>query len=82
MPLYQTIVKCPHCGSIEIKKNGKKRVCKHQNYLCKSCDKQFILDCDRRYLGTKLSVVSKIKRMLSRGCSITDISEIEQISLD
>ena len=79
--MYQTIVKCPHCGSIEIKKNGKKCVGKHQNYFCKSCGKQFILDCDRSYLGTRLGIVSKIKRMLSRGCSITDISEIEQISL-
>ena len=33
-------MECPHCGSTNIRKNGKRRG--KQNHLCKNCKRQFI----------------------------------------
>lgn len=33
-------MKCPHCGSQQIRKNGHRR--SKQNYRCKQCDRQFV----------------------------------------
>ena len=38
----QIILQRPDCQSTDIKKNGKK-TSKKQNYLCKTCGRQFIL---------------------------------------
>ena len=72
---------CPGCKSSAIIKNGKKSKTTHQNYRCKTCSRQFILDKDKVYEGSKQGVFHKIKRMLSRGCGVKDIAVIEQISI-
>lgn len=33
-------MKCPHCGSEQVRKNGHRRG--KQNYRCKTCDRQFL----------------------------------------
>ena len=35
-----TVISCPHCGSVSVKKNGTKD--KKQRYLCKDCRKTFM----------------------------------------
>ena len=74
------IVKYPHCNSPSIVRNGKKS--KHtQNYLCKSCSKQFIGEFARTYRGTFSYITNVIKMMLVRGVGIRDISIILHISI-
>jgi insertion element IS1 protein InsB len=73
-------VKCPHCHSPNIVRNGKKSN-RAQNYLCKACGKQFISDLERAYCGTLSYIVNMIKLMLVRGVGIRDISEILKISI-
>jgi IS1 family transposase/transposase-like protein len=70
---------CPHCQSSKIKKNGKKTYHK-QNYLCKSCGRQFIGDHALRYKGCHSKLYKRIEKMLVRGVGIRDIAEIEDIS--
>jgi len=73
-------LKCPHCHSPNIVRNGKKSN-RAQNYLCKSCGKQFISDLERTYRGTLSYIADMIKIMLVRGNGIRDISEILKISV-
>jgi insertion element IS1 protein InsB len=73
-------LKCPHCQSPNIVRNGKKSN-RTQNYLCKACGKQCISDSERTYLGTLLDIASMIKIMLVRGVGIRDISVILKISV-
>jgi len=70
---------CPHCRSTSINKNGKKWYEK-QNYLCKSCGRQFIGDHALTYKGCHSELYGRIRRMLVRGVGIRDISEIEEVS--
>ena len=73
-------LKCPHCQSPTIVRNGKKR--NHtQNYLCKTCRTQFICDHERTYNGTLSTIVDSIKLMFVRGVGIRDISVILKISI-
>ncbi|MDR3174056.1 MAG: IS1 family transposase, partial [Treponema sp.] len=44
-------IKCPHCHSANVTRNGKKSKGK-QNYRCKDCGRQFIPDHERTYNGT------------------------------
>ncbi|TDG95350.1 IS1 family transposase [Cardinium endosymbiont of Culicoides punctatus] len=73
--------KCPGClTDLNVVKNGLNKDQK-QNYLCKSCKKQFI---DRRALvyrkfSGNTTLISKIIKMLERGCSVRDIEYIEQV---
>jgi IS1 family transposase/transposase-like protein len=71
---------CPHCNSPNIVRNGKKSN-QAQNYLCKTCGKQFISDLERTYHGTLPFIVNMIKIMLVRGMGIRDISIILKISV-
>jgi IS1 family transposase/transposase-like protein len=71
---------CPSCQSTNIKKNGKK-TCKKQNYLCKSCLRQFIGDHALSYKGCHSCQSQKVLLMLVRGVGIIDISVIESISI-
>jgi IS1 family transposase/transposase-like protein len=73
-------LKCPHCQSPNIVRNGKKRNL-IQNYLCKACGKQFINDSERTYCGTLSHIVDMIKIMLVQGVGIRDISVILKISV-
>jgi IS1 family transposase/transposase-like protein len=68
-------LKCSHCRSPNIVRNGKKRNCT-QNYLCKACGKQFISDPERTYHGTLSNITNLIKIMLVRAVGIRDISVI------
>jgi IS1 family transposase/transposase-like protein len=72
---------CPHCQSTKIKKNGKKMYHK-QNYLCKTCGRQFIGDHALTYKGCHSKLYKRIEKMLVRGVGIRDIAEIEDISTD
>ena len=72
---------CPHCQSANVNKNGKKSSLK-QNFLCKSCGRQFIGDHALTYKGCHSSLYQRIRKMLVRGVGIRDISEIEDISPD
>ena len=72
-------LKCPKCSKTDIVKNGTKKNGK-QNYLCKSCNRQFLLPHDLSYLGCLPNLNSKIELMLVRGVGIRDIAEIESIS--
>lgn len=73
-------IKCPKCGSVDIVRNGKKAY-KPQNYLCKSCGRQFIGEQDRKYKGTSSGIVEIIIRALVRGCGIRDVSFILMVSI-
>lgn len=70
--------KCPHCQSANIVKNGKKANGK-QNYLCKSCKKQF--QNEYLYNASKPEIKTLIKRMLLRGSSIRDIHSVLMVSI-
>jgi IS1 family transposase/transposase-like protein len=72
---------CPSCQSTKIKKNGKKSY-KKQNYLCKSCSRQFIGDHALTYKGCYSSIKKKILKMLVRGIGIRDICDIERVSVN
>ena len=71
---------CPHCHSSSIVRNGEKHN-GPQNYLCKSCGKQFISDHERMYRGSIVWIITVIKMMLVRGIGIRDISCILKISV-
>ena len=70
---------CPKCQSKDIVKNGTKAN-SVQNFLCKTCKRQFIHDSDRIYKGSTSNIDAKIRLMLVRNCGIRDISVIENIS--
>jgi IS1 family transposase len=61
-------------------RNGKKNN-RTQNYLCKTCGKQFMSDIDRTYRGTLSYITGMIKIMLVRGIGVRDISVILKISV-
>ena len=70
---------CPDCQSTKIKKNGKKTYGK-QNYLCKTCFRQFIGDHALSYKGCHSRLTQKILKMLVRGIGIRDVADIETVS--
>jgi insertion element IS1 protein InsB len=74
-------LQCPRCSGSNIVKNGKKPYQGKQNYICKSCKRQFIGDYQLSYLGCLSFLVKKIQKMLVRGLGIRDIAAIEGISL-
>ncbi|MHB9294241.1 putative IS1 family transposase ISPa14 [Hollandina sp. SP2] len=73
-------IKCPHCQSANLTRNGKKIKGK-QNYRCKDSDHQFISEQERTYRGTLSWINHVIKIMLVRGIGIGDISTVLQISI-
>jgi transposase-like protein len=77
----KTILHCPDCQSAKIKKNGKKPY-KKQNYLCKSCGRQFIGNHALTCKGCCSKLKQKILLMPVRGIGIRDISETEYISIN
>ncbi len=76
----EIILSCPNCQSLEIKKNGKKNN-KKQNYICKSCGRQFLGDHALSYKGCHSKLNKKIELMTVRGIGIRDIAEIENVSI-
>ena len=71
---------CPSCSSTTIVKNGVKPYKNKQNYLCKSCKRQFISDYCLDYKGCHSSINQKIKEMLTRGMGVGDIAAVEKVS--
>ncbi|MHC6202654.1 IS1 family transposase, partial [Breznakiellaceae bacterium SP9] len=73
-------IRCPHCHSAKIVKNGKTHN-GSQNYRCKECKHQFIADHEKKYRGCLSWIVAMIKMMLIRGSGIRDIAEVLGISI-
>jgi predicted RNA-binding Zn-ribbon protein involved in translation (DUF1610 family) len=72
--LFLTLeLKCPHCHSSTLTRNGKKSKGK-QNYQCKDRGRQFLSDHEKPYRGCLSRVVELVKIMLVRGMGIPDIS--------
>lgn len=71
---------CPNCQGTKIVKNGIKSYGK-QNYLCKTCNRQFIGDHNLTYRGWASCIVAKILLLLARNVGIRDIAEIEKVSV-
>jgi transposase-like protein len=71
---------CPDCQSTKIKKNGKKTSGK-QNYLCKSCSRQFIGDHALTYKGCHSRLAKRILLMPVLGIGICDIFAIQEVSI-
>jgi IS1 family transposase/transposase-like protein len=73
-------LKCPHCHSHSVVRNGHKRN-GSQNYLCKACAKQFVKKNKKIYRGSLSWIPAAIKIMLVRGNGVRDISTILAISI-
>ncbi|MDR2774139.1 MAG: hypothetical protein LBC19_05260 [Tannerella sp.] len=71
---------CPHCQATKIKKNGKKSYGK-QNYMCKTCGRQFIGDHALDYKGCHSPLIKRILLMPVRGIGVRDILVIEGTSI-
>jgi transposase-like protein len=67
---------CPDCH----KKNGRK-ISRKQNYLCKTCGRQFIGDHALQYKGCHSGLRQKILLMRVRGIGIRDIAAVEKIRI-
>ena len=78
--LINIALKCPHCHSDIIIRNGKKRN-GPQNYLCKICKKQFISDHERTYQGSIPRISTEIKNLFVRGNGVRDISATLKVSI-
>ncbi len=70
-------VDCPHCLSSKVVKNGKKGN-GSQNYLCKSCRKQFIYEY--LYWGADPAKKRLAMNMLLKGSGIRDVASVLRIS--
>ena len=73
----EILVTCPHCSGAKIVKNGIKK-CGKQNFLCKDCNKQFILNYKNN--GANPSNKKLIISMLIINCGIRDIETILKVS--
>jgi IS1 family transposase len=71
-------LRCPNCQSTKIKKNGKK-INSKQNYMYKSCHRQFIGDHALSCKGCHLEILRRILLMPVRGIGIRDVSVIEGV---
>ena len=71
-------VNCPHCKSVKVKKNGKKRTGR-QNFLCHSCKKQF--QYEYFYKGADPTKKELLKTMTLNGSGIRDIHRVLQLSI-
>ncbi|MDR1901847.1 MAG: hypothetical protein LBQ88_06155 [Treponema sp.] len=60
--LITIAIRCPHCHSHNVRRNGKKRKSK-QNFICKDCGRPFIGSHERTYNGT----CSPIKNFIKSG---------------
>ena len=74
------IVACPHCGSVDIKKHGKKD--NRQRYRCKDCGKTFIETSNTILYRSKLTTVQwkKLIEGIIQHLSLSQIAESIGIS--
>lgn len=77
MCLINIQVKCPHCYGSKVVKNGIKRTGR-QNFLCKSCGKQF--QHEYLYQGSDPGVKAQVKSSLLHGSGIRDCVKIFGVS--
>jgi len=70
-------VKCAHCSSPKVVKNGLKSTGK-QNFLCKDCNKQF--QQDYTYNGANPAVKQQVISSLIHGSGIRDCASVFKIS--
>lgn len=70
-------VKCPHCLSTKVKKNGKKPK-GEQNFYCHSCKKQFLYEY--KYRGACPSNKKLLRFMTLNGSGIRDIMRVLGLS--
>jgi insertion element IS1 protein InsB len=70
-------VNCPHCFNSKVVKNGKKGN-GSQNYLCKSCGKQFVYEY--LYWGADPAKKRLAMNMLLKGSGIRDVAYVLNIS--
>ena len=78
--MVTTPIKCPDCGSTDIRKHGKTRKGK-QRYECKNSNCQrrtFITDIE--YLGRLPEVKKQIVKMSINGSGIRDIARVLGVS--
>lgn len=71
-------ISCPHCQSSKIQKNGLKKT-DRQNYLCKSCGKQF--QDEYLYGGADPRTHDELRNLLLRGNSLSDCRAILGVSI-
>jgi len=72
------LVKCIHCNSEEIEKNGKTKDFR-QYYRCKDCRKKFMLEYKNKGWDPKID--RKIIAMAINGSGIRDTSRVLKISI-
>jgi transposase-like protein len=73
-------VKCPHCHSTDVVKNGKSAEQK-QRYLCQNAEcpyRTFILD--HAYPGRSPKVKAQITEMTLNGSGVRDIARVLKVS--
>ena len=71
-------VSCPHCQSVKVKKNGRKKTGK-QNFLCQGCRKQF--PYKYVYKGADPKNKAQARLMTLNGSGIRDIHRVTKLSL-
>jgi insertion element IS1 protein InsB len=75
------MITCPHCQSKNINKSGMppngKKANGTQNYLCRSCGKQFQIEYKNQ--GANPIVKTYVERALCRNYGIRDIKEIFKV---
>jgi IS1 family transposase/transposase-like protein len=71
-------VKCPHCSSTKVKKNGKKPSGK-QNFYCNNCKKQF--QYEYSYAGACPKAKQQLRSMTLNGSGIRDIKRVLGLSV-
>ena len=70
-------IKCPHCHSSKVVKNGRKSTGR-QNFRCKNCGKQF--QHEYFYQGADPLVKAQVKSSLLHGSGIRDCTKVFGIS--
>lgn len=69
---------CPHCGSEDIVKNGVTSSSGKQNYLCKSCKRQFVVNPERYRIPREK--IELIDRLLLEKIPLAGIARAVQVS--
>lgn len=73
-------LRCPNFSGTNIVKSAQKCY-QVKNYQCKDCQRQFIVYLVLRYKGYNSNLYYKIELILVRNVGISDISEIEHLSI-
>ena len=73
------IYACPNCGSEDVSRNGHTRHGK-QNYKCRDCRRQFVLDPQWQMLSEEQKGL--IERLLLERLSLAGIARVLQLSED